>query len=97
MDEPLTHDHFVPHVGKRFSFEGHSLTLFLTSVDARPHHAGAGASRIPFTLAFEGPAGNILPAGHYRASVHNGPIFELHIMPIHTHVPDRQDYQAVFN
>jgi hypothetical protein len=97
MDELLTHDHFVPHVDKRFRFEGHSVTLSLRSVDAQPHHAGAGASRIPFTLVFEGPAGDILPAGYYRASVHNGPIFELHIMPIHTVMPDRHDYQAVFN
>jgi hypothetical protein len=36
-----------------------------------------------------------LPAGHDRATVQDGPIFELYA--IRTHVRDRQDYQAVFS
>ena len=97
MDEPLTHAHFSPYVGERFGFEGHHLTLLLTSADLQPRFAAPDTPRVPFTLTFEGPAGDILPAGHYRAAVRDGSVFELHIMPIHTHAHDRQDYQVVFN
>lgn len=97
MDEPLTNEHFSAHAGKRFSLEGRHLTLLLRSVDPRPRFAVPDAKRVPFTLIFEGPAGDILPPAGYRASVQDGPVFDLHIMPIQTHAVDRQDYQAVFN
>jgi hypothetical protein len=97
MDEPLTHEHFSPHLGKRFSFEGHHLTLLLRSAAPQPQFAMPGVSRVPFTLIFEGPAGDILPAGYYRAAAPDGPVFELHVAPIHTPARDHQDYQVVFN
>jgi hypothetical protein len=98
MDEPLTHEHFSPHLGKRFSFEGHHLTLLLRSAAPQPQFAVPGASRVPFTLRFEGPAGDTLPAGYYRATApDDGPVFELHVTPIHTPACDHQDYQVVFN
>jgi hypothetical protein len=97
MDEPLTDQQFAPYVGQQFHFQGHHLTLRLRSVEAQPRFAAPNAARVPFTLIFEGQAGDILPAGHYRAAIQDGPVFELHISPIHTPVRDRQDYQAVFN
>ncbi|WP_158928464.1 DUF6916 family protein [Acidisphaera sp. S103] len=97
MDEPLTHEHFSPHVGKRFSFEGHHLTLLLRLAELQPRFAAPNAPRVPFTLTFEGPAGDILPPDQYRAVVPDGPVFELYISPIHTPARDHQDYQAVFN
>jgi hypothetical protein len=97
MDEPLTHEQFSPYVGKRFGFEGHHLTLLLRSIDPQPQFAPPGASRVPFTLIFEGPAGDILSAGSYRAAVPGGVVFELHVSPIHTPARDHQDYQALFN
>jgi hypothetical protein len=97
MDEPLTHEHFSPYLGKRFGLEGHHLTLLLRSADPQPHFAAPDASRVPFTLIFEGPSGDILPAGQYRAAVQDGPVFELHVNPIHTPARGHQDYQAVFN
>jgi hypothetical protein len=97
MDEPLTHEHFSAHVGKRFGFEGSHLMLLLRSAEPRPSFVAVGSKRVPFVLIFEGPAGDILPTGYYRATVEDGPAFELHIMPIHTYAPDRQDYQVVFN
>jgi hypothetical protein len=97
MDEPLTHEHFAPYVGKRFGFEGHHLTLLLKSAERQPQYAAPNAARVPFTLMFEGPAGDILPAGPYRTAVQDGPVFELYVSPIHTHARDHQDYQAVFN
>jgi hypothetical protein len=97
MDEPLTHHHFAPYVGRRFRFEGHHLSLLLAAVDVNPRFAAPDAPRVPFTLILNGPAGDILPAGHYRAAAQDGPVVMLHILPIHTLAPDRQDYQAVFN
>jgi hypothetical protein len=97
MDEPLTHQQFAPYVGQRFRFEGHHLTLLLRSAETQPLFAAPNAARVPFTLIFEGPAGDILPAGPYRTAVEDGSVFEFHISPIHTPAGDRQDYQAVFN
>jgi hypothetical protein len=70
-------------------------TLLLRLADTHPNFAVPGASRIPFALIFKGPPADILPAGHDRATVQEGPIFELYA--IRTHVRDRQDYQAVFS
>jgi hypothetical protein len=97
MDEATTHEHFSPYVGQRFSFEGHHLTLLLRSIDVHPLFAAPGALRVPFTLVFEGPPGDILPPGGYRAVIQDGPAFELYIQPIHTPRHSQQDYQAVFN
>jgi len=97
MDEPLTHESFAPYAGKRFSFAGHHVTLTLASVTASPQFAMPGAERVPFSLVFHGPVGDILPEGHYEASIEDGPAVAFHIMPIHTATPGRQEYQAVFN
>ena len=60
--------------------------------------AGAGLpGRQPFTLIFRGPPGTVLPEGHHRFELAGGQFTTFHIMPIHTPVRDRQDYQAVFN
>lgn len=97
MDERLTHDFFAPYVGKRLSFEGHHVTLTLASVTANPQFAMPGSSVVPYNLTFHGPAGDVLPEGHYRATIEDGPEVMFHIMPTHTTTPDRQDYQVVFN
>jgi uncharacterized protein DUF6916 len=97
MDEPLTHEHFAPHVGKHIGIEGYGVPLLLASVDVQPRFAAPDATRVPFTLTFEGPAHDTLPAGHYLAAIADGPVWKLHISPIHTQSRDRQDYQAVFN
>lgn len=97
MDEALTHEQFAPYVGRRFSFEGHRGTLTLATIQANPQFAAPGAPRTPFTLLFQGPLGEVLPEGHYRATVEDGPVMAFYIMPIHTPERDRQSYQAVFN
>ena len=97
MDEQPTHEDFSPHLGKRFDFVGHHLTLLLRSVEPQPQFAAPNATRVPFTLVFEGPAGDILPEGSYQAAAQDGPAFEMYIAPIHTPIPGHQDYQAVFN
>jgi hypothetical protein len=97
MDEPPTHALFAPFVGKRFSFEVHHVTLVLASVNTAPQFAAPGSKRIPFTLLFHGPVGDILPEGQYQVAIEDGPSVAFHIMPIHTPTPGRQDYQAVFN
>ena len=97
MDEPLSLDLFMPSVGKRVGFEGQSMTLLLAEAEAKPRAAMPDAERVPFVLRFQGPSEPILPPGIYRAVFEDGPVVELHIVPIHTVSRDRQDYQAVFN
>jgi hypothetical protein len=48
-------------------------------------------------LIFHGPAGDVLPEGMFRAHIETGPVTDIYIMPTHTVVADRQEYQAVFN
>jgi hypothetical protein len=97
MDEALTLEFFTPFVGRQFSFEGQPVTLRLASVDPKPRFAMPNAARVPFLLLFHGPIDTILPQGIYRAAIQDGPIMEVHLTPIHTTAPGRQEYQAMFN
>jgi hypothetical protein len=97
MVETLRHQDFAPYVGKRFTFPGQPVMLRLASVSLQEHAGAPDAPRTPFTLVFHGPVGEVLPEGLYQAEIENGPVLEFYIMPIHTAVRDRQDYQAVFN
>lgn len=90
MVETLRHEDFVPHVNKQFRFAGWHGALVLARI------LSTGSPR-PFTLLFQGPAGDILPEGLYTTTVDDTQRFELYIMPIHTPEAGRQDYQAVFN
>lgn len=91
----LTHLDFKPHVGKVFRFSGSHVGLRLIKVDVL--QAYPGIDHIPFSAIFQGPPGDILPEGLYRASVEGGGELEFYISPVHTPQRDRQDYQAVFN
>jgi hypothetical protein len=97
MPELSQHQHFAPLVGKRFDFAGQHVVLHLTTIDVKRPHGGSDPGRTPFTLIFDGPAGDVLPEGLYQTHVEGGAVVELYIMPIHTLDPDRQAYQAVFN
>ena len=91
----LQPEHFEPHVGKRFRFEGAPHVLPLVRILRDPGGAGP---RPPFTLIFQGPRDRApLPEGLYACEVEGGARFELYLSPVHTPAPDRQDYQAVFN
>lgn len=97
MDEPLHHEDFAPYVGRRFGFAEQHVVLKLATITPAPHAAMPGTTRTPFILVFHGPVGDILPEGLHRAQVEDGPALEFYVMPIHTVVAGRQDYQAVFN
>lgn len=96
MTEPLTHEHFEPHLHKDFRFGG-AIALRLTQIEVKPDPPLPGLAYKAFTLIFTGPPGKVLPEGFYAAEVEGGPRFEFYIMPIHTPARDRQEYQAVFN
>ncbi len=98
MAEPLTPQHFLPHVQKVFRVEGGRHALTLSTVEQRrlEDHESEVGLREPFNLIFRGPPGDVLPEGTYRLAVEDGPSFELYVMPIHTPVRDRQNYQASF-
>ena len=99
MSEPLTAEHFLPHVEKTFRVKGGQHALRLARVDMLKLSA-EDASRVPrhpFTLVFSGPPGDVLREGLYVMEVEQGPQFELYVMPVHTPARGRQDYQAAFN
>ncbi len=99
MDQPLTADHFQPHIGKGFKVKDGRHELTLTRVDLRrlePHETTL-FERTPFTLIFSGPPRDVLPAGMHTLEVAAGPSFDIYVMPILTPVASRQDYQSVFN
>jgi hypothetical protein len=39
----------------------------------------------------------VLPEGFYTLEVEEGPSFDLYVMPIHTPLLGRQDYQVAIN
>lgn len=99
MTEPLTAEHFLPHVDKTFRVTGGQHAFRLARVDVHKLSAqdATQVPRQPFSLIFSGPPGNVLREGLYVMEVEQGPQFELYVMPIHTPARDRQDYQAAFN
>lgn len=97
MAETLTHDDFLPHLGKEFRFSGWHGVLTLEKVDVRQDRAMPNRTTPPFSAIFHGPRGDVLPEGLYEAKAGDAPGLSFYIMPIHTRAPDRQDYQAVFN
>lgn len=97
MTEPLTAQHFLPHVDKTFSVTGGRHALTLTSVDAGPAVPPETGLRQPFNVIFRGPPGDVLAEGMYTLAAEGGPSFDLYVIPIHTPDGTRQDYQAAFN
>jgi hypothetical protein len=99
MTEPITPEHFRPHVAKVFRVRGgrHGLTLTEVEEPVLSEAQRKLVPRQPFTLIFAGPPGDVLPEGPYAFEVEGGPAFEFYVMPIHTLARDRQDYQAAFN
>jgi hypothetical protein len=83
-----TADDFAPHIGKIFQPLGSQIALLLAAVEQ---------SAPGFTLLFQGPPGQILPPGMHDFQLEDGVGFCFYVMPIHTPVAGRQDYQAVFN
>ena len=66
-------------------------------VDALSAELAKGAPRPPFTLIFSGPPGDVLREGLYTLEVEGGPSFDLYVIPVHTPVLGRQDYQVAIN
>jgi hypothetical protein len=97
MAEFSRHEDFAPYAGKAFSFPEQAVTLVLAEIKTMPRSSAPGAERIPFSLIFHGPVGDVLPEGLYTAAIEAGPQVDLYVMPIHTPAAGRQDYQAVFN
>jgi hypothetical protein len=99
MDEVLTRESFDPHVGKVFRIANSHHALTLVGIEARqiePWQREQGL-RAPFNLIFRGPAGDILAEGMRTLVLEDGTSFDLYVMPVHTPVRGRQDYQAAFN
>jgi len=94
MAENLTAEHFQPHVKKVFRVKDGRHALTLAHIETS---ISKGGPREAFNLIFSGPPGDVLREGLYTLQVEGGPEFELHVMPIHTPTPERQDYQALFN
>src|SRR5262245_38744420 len=99
MNEPLTPEHFLAHVNKTLRVKGseHALTLERVEQRRMEEWETSEGLRQPFNLIFRGPPGNVLREGLYTLEVEGGPAFELYVIPIHTPVRDRQNYQAAFN
>ena len=97
MAEPLTHEHFQPHLDRAFRFDGHPQVLRLTQINVKDRPPLPGLPYKAFILIFSGARGDVLPEGFHAAQAEGGARFDFYIMPIHTPAPDRQDYQAVFN
>lgn len=99
MIEQLTPEYFRPHVSKVFRVQGgrHGLTLAEVDVRVLSEAELKMFPRQPFSLIFRGPPADVLPEGLHTLEVEDGGSFTIYVIPIHTPIRDRQDYQAVFN
>ena len=97
MTDPLSPQLFLPHVDTRFRVRGGRHVLTLIRVDALSAEHAKGAPRPPFTLIFSGPPGDVLREGLYTLELEGGPSFDLYVIPVHTPVLGRQDYQVAIN
>lgn len=100
MPDMLTKDNFVPYLEKVFKVRDGRHALLLTAVD--DHQVTEAdlpkVNRMPFTLIFRGPPGDLLPEGLVTVDVEGeDTAFDLYLMPVHTPWADRQNYQASFN
>ncbi len=91
----LTAETFARHVGQTFLIRGGRYALVLTEIEMMPLQAWQ--THPSFTLLFSGPPGDVLPEGMHALTQEDGTAYEIYVIPIHTPVAGRQDYQAVFN
>lgn len=98
MSGILMAEDFEPHVGKTFRFRGTPFELVLDHIEFWEGDLPPGALRRPFLLIFDGPRGaDFLREGIYECEAEDGAAFSLHVSPIQTTRPGRQEYQAAFN
>ena len=99
MDELMTRESFDAHVGKIFGVANSHHALTLARIETRPIEAWEQKMglRAPFNLIFSGPPGDVLAEGMRTLALEDGTSFELYVIPVHTPVRDRQDYQSSFN
>jgi hypothetical protein len=99
MSEMLTRESFDPHIGKTFGVANSHHALTLVRIETRPIEAWEQKMglRAPFNLIFSGPPGDVLAEGMHKLALADGTSFELYVIPIHTPMRDRQDYQSSFN
>jgi hypothetical protein len=99
MSEQLTPEHFILHLHRVFRVTGGQQALTLEQLDVLPLGAAQAqvSGRVPFTLIFSGPPGDVLPEGLHTLEAENGATFLLYVIPIQTPSRERQDYQVVFN
>jgi hypothetical protein len=96
--DTLTIEHFKPHAGKTVRFKGTPYAFVLDRVEGDGGPPPAGYPRAPFIVIFRGPSKtDVMPGGLYDCAIDDGPTYSLHVMPIYTPRPDRQEYQAAFN
>lgn len=96
----LTLEDFKPHLEKTFKVRDGRHAFALANVVEHPVAEAdlPKVNRLPFTLVFRGPPGDVLPAGLFTFDVDGEDAsYELYVMPIHTHFAGQQDYQASFN
>lgn len=99
MSDMLTREMFEPHLDKTFRVKDGRHVFTLTAIEGRTLSRAEQAAglRAPFNLIFSGPPGDVLAEGLYALDVEGGPSFDLYVMPIHTPMRGRQDYQSSFN
>lgn len=97
MTKVPTKQEFQPHLGKLFRFAetGHELVLqeVVDGMKLPPEF-----THEPFSLIFRQiPRGEVMAEGEHSCKLVDGDqTWTFHIMPIHTHKPEFQNYQVIF-
>lgn len=99
MPDPLTLEHFVPHVGEEFQFhfDGASpSSVTLIEASALPTSGDPRRMRAPFSLIFRDASPHVWPQALYPVEHKELGAHEIFVVPLEGD-PTGVTYQAVFN
>ena len=104
MADPLTREHFAPHVGERFEIapaEGEAFEAVLVSCDETAYGEReqwlASIDRVPFSLIFDAPGGELLPQQTFAVRHPQVGEMEIFLVPLGPRQDGTMAYEAVFS
>jgi hypothetical protein len=104
MDEPLTSELFAPHVGEQFELapsEGDPFEAVLVSCDETTYGEReqwlASIDRVPFSLLFRAPGGDLLPQQTFAVRHPQLGELEIFLVPLGPGGDGAMAYEAVFS
>jgi len=104
VDERVTNELFAPHVGERFELapsDGEPFEAVLSSCDESSYGSReqwlASIDRVPFSLVFHAPGGELLPQQIFTVRHPRVGDLEIFLVPLGPQRDGAMAYEAVFS